>query len=126
MSGGQAEPAKAGNRRRVFIFVGGMQPKKVKVDGKVHRCPHCQAQSLRWVRQDLYLSLFFLPIFPFKTGEPYLECEACGQVFHAEEDSYWTDVWYWTTATEECLDGRTDVTCVPYTEWVNAWTALRS
>ena len=48
------------------------------------------------------------------------------QVFHAEEDSYWTDVWYWTTATEECLDGRTDVTCVPYTEWVNAWTSLRS
>lgn len=62
-----------------------MQPKKVKVDGKVHQCPHCHAQSLRWVRQDLYLSLFFLPIFPFKTGEPYLECEACGQVFHAEE-----------------------------------------
>ncbi|MDO8364893.1 MAG: extracellular solute-binding protein [Actinomycetota bacterium] len=46
--------------------------------------------------------------------------------FHAEEDDYWTDVWYWTTATEECLDGRTDVTCVPYTEWVNAWTSLRA
>jgi ABC-type spermidine/putrescine transport system permease subunit I len=46
--------------------------------------------------------------------------------FHAEEDDYWSDVWYWTTATEECLDGRTDVSCVPYTEWVNAWTKLRS
>lgn len=46
--------------------------------------------------------------------------------FHASEADYWTDVWYWTTATEECLDGRTDVQCVPYTEWVNAWTALRS
>jgi putative spermidine/putrescine transport system substrate-binding protein len=46
--------------------------------------------------------------------------------FHAEEDDYWTDVWYWTTATEACLDGRTDVTCVPYTEWVNAWNTLRS
>lgn len=46
--------------------------------------------------------------------------------FHAAEDDYWSDVWYWTTATEECLDGRTDVKCVPYTEWVNAWTALRS
>ena len=46
--------------------------------------------------------------------------------FHAEEDDYWSDVWYWTTATEECLDGRTDVSCVPYTEWVNAWTQLRS
>jgi putative spermidine/putrescine transport system substrate-binding protein len=46
--------------------------------------------------------------------------------FHAEEDDYWTDVWYWTTPTAECLDGRTDVECVPYTEWVNAWSELRS
>ena len=46
--------------------------------------------------------------------------------FHAEEDDYWTDVWWCRAATEECLDGRTDVQCVPYTEWVNAWTQLRS
>ncbi len=47
--------------------------------------------------------------------------------FHADDESgYWDDVWYWTTATEECLDGRTDVTCVPYTEWVTAWAELRS
>jgi putative spermidine/putrescine transport system substrate-binding protein len=46
--------------------------------------------------------------------------------FHATDDAYWEDVWYWTTATEECLDGRTDVKCVPYTDWVDAWTTLRS
>jgi putative spermidine/putrescine transport system substrate-binding protein len=46
--------------------------------------------------------------------------------FHAADDAYWKDVWYWTTATEECLDGRTDVKCVPYTEWVNAWNTLRT
>jgi putative spermidine/putrescine transport system substrate-binding protein len=46
--------------------------------------------------------------------------------YHADDESYWTDVWYWTTATEECLDGRTDVKCVPYTEWVAAWSALRA
>jgi putative spermidine/putrescine transport system substrate-binding protein len=46
--------------------------------------------------------------------------------FHAEEDDYWTDVWYWTTPTEQCLDGRNDVTCVGFTEWVNAWTTLRA
>lgn len=46
--------------------------------------------------------------------------------FHAEETDYWKDVWYWTTATEACLDGRTDVKCVAYTEWVNAWTKLRA
>ena len=46
--------------------------------------------------------------------------------FHAEDEAYWDDVWYWTTATEECIDGRTDVACVPYTEWVNAWSSLRA
>jgi putative spermidine/putrescine transport system substrate-binding protein len=45
--------------------------------------------------------------------------------FHAEETDYWTDVWYWTTPTSTCLDGR-DVECVPYTEWVNAWNELRA
>ena len=49
-------------------------------------------------------------------------CEA----YHAADDGYWDDVWYWTTATEQCLDGRTDVTCVPYSEWVNAWTKLKA
>jgi putative spermidine/putrescine transport system substrate-binding protein len=48
------------------------------------------------------------------------------EIFHAEDDSYWTDVWYWTTATEECLDGRTEVTCVPYAEWTTAWSELKS
>jgi putative spermidine/putrescine transport system substrate-binding protein len=48
------------------------------------------------------------------------------ELFHAQEDDYWDDVWYWTTPTEECLDGRTDVECVGYDEWVQAWSALRS
>lgn len=46
--------------------------------------------------------------------------------YHAAETDYWSDVWYWTTATAECIDGRTDVACVPYSEWVNAWNTLRS
>ncbi len=46
--------------------------------------------------------------------------------FHAEDEAYWEDVWYWTTATEACADGRTDVQCVPYSEWVNAWAELRA
>jgi len=46
--------------------------------------------------------------------------------FHASDDAYWTDVYYWNTATEKCLDGRTDVTCVPYSEWATAWSSLRN
>ena len=47
-------------------------------------------------------------------------------LFHAEDAAYWEDVWYWTTPTEECIDGRTDAECIPYEEWVRAWSALRS
>jgi putative spermidine/putrescine transport system substrate-binding protein len=46
--------------------------------------------------------------------------------FHAGDTAYWEDVYYWTTPTEACLDGRTDVKCVTYDEWVQAWTALRA
>lgn len=45
--------------------------------------------------------------------------------YHAGETAYWADVWYWTTPTSECLDGRSEA-CVPYTEWVNAWNELRA
>jgi putative spermidine/putrescine transport system substrate-binding protein len=46
--------------------------------------------------------------------------------YHAADASYWTDVYYWNTPTETCLDGRTDATCVPYSEWVKAWSSLRN
>jgi len=47
-------------------------------------------------------------------------------IFHAGDESYFEDVWYWTTPTAVCLDGRKDVECVPFTEWVNAWNELRA
>jgi putative spermidine/putrescine transport system substrate-binding protein len=49
----------------------------------------------------------------------------CAQ-FHAQETSFWNDVYYWTTPTANCLDGRTDTKCVAYDDWVKAWSQLRS
>jgi putative spermidine/putrescine transport system substrate-binding protein len=46
-------------------------------------------------------------------------------IFHAEETDYWKDVWYWTTPTAECLDGR-DVQCMDFARWVEAWTEIRA
>ena len=46
--------------------------------------------------------------------------------YHAGETAYWENVYYWNTPTEACLDGRTDVKCVPYSEWSKAWSELRS
>lgn len=46
--------------------------------------------------------------------------------FHASETDFWKNVYYWTTPTATCLDGRTDTTCVAYDDWVKAWSQLRS
>lgn len=46
--------------------------------------------------------------------------------YHAADEAYWKDVYFWNTATQTCLDGRTDVKCVPYSEWVKSWSSLRN
>ena len=47
------------------------------------------------------------------------------KIFHADEDAFWKDVWYWQTPTEECVDGRTDVKCKGFDAWIKAWTEIK-
>ncbi|MEV6303024.1 ABC transporter substrate-binding protein [Actinoplanes sp. NPDC051861] len=45
--------------------------------------------------------------------------------FHAEDEAYFDQVWYWTTPLAQCVDGRTDVTCKDYAAWTQAWTTVK-
>jgi len=45
--------------------------------------------------------------------------------FHAEDEAYWKYVYYWTTPIEKCLDGRTDVKCVDYSKWQDAFARVK-
>lgn len=49
------------------------------------------------------------------------DCEA----YHAGDAEYADQIWYWTTPIAECLDGRTDVQCMDYSEWTRAWQEIR-
>jgi putative spermidine/putrescine transport system substrate-binding protein len=44
---------------------------------------------------------------------------------HAQNEAYWEDIWYWSTAREDCADEDAETTCVDYDGWVEAWTTLR-
>ena len=44
---------------------------------------------------------------------------------HATDEAYYEDVWYWSTAREDCADTDAATTCVSYDKWVEAWTTLR-
>jgi putative spermidine/putrescine transport system substrate-binding protein len=45
--------------------------------------------------------------------------------YHADDESYYQKVWYWTTPIAQCLDGRTNVTCKDYSAWTQAWTTIK-
>ena len=47
------------------------------------------------------------------------------EIFHATDESYFENVWYWSTPQAQCLDGRTDVVCKDYSEWTQAWTEIK-
>lgn len=46
-------------------------------------------------------------------------------IFHADEDAFWKDVWYWQTPEVACVDGRTDTTCKGFDDWIKAWTEIK-
>jgi putative spermidine/putrescine transport system substrate-binding protein len=43
--------------------------------------------------------------------------------FHADDESWWEDVYYWDTPTED--GGGEGGTCVTQEDWRNAWTEIR-
>jgi putative spermidine/putrescine transport system substrate-binding protein len=43
--------------------------------------------------------------------------------YHADDPSWWEDVYYWDTPTEDC--GGEGGTCVTQEDWRNAWTEIR-
>lgn len=47
------------------------------------------------------------------------------ETFHADDDAFWEDVWYWQTPEVACVDGRTDVKCKGFDDWINAWTEIK-
>ncbi|MDO9494261.1 MAG: extracellular solute-binding protein [Nocardioides sp.] len=47
------------------------------------------------------------------------------ETFHAGDEEYAEQLWFWRTPIKECLDGRTDVECTDYAEWTQAWTEIK-
>jgi putative spermidine/putrescine transport system substrate-binding protein len=46
-------------------------------------------------------------------------------IFHAADEAYFDQVWYWNTPISQCLDGRTDVQCKDYGDWTTAWQEIK-
>ena len=43
------------------------------------------------------------------------------RTYHADDETFFDQVWPWTAPLTRCLDGRTDVECADYARWTAAW-----
>lgn len=90
--------------------------------------PNCAYRWMDWIispKVNAQVAEYF--------GEAPANSEACRytsdksfcDTFHATDEGYWKNIAFWNTPIEQCLDGRTDVKCVPYAKWVQAWTEIK-
>jgi putative spermidine/putrescine transport system substrate-binding protein len=46
------------------------------------------------------------------------------ETYHATDDAYWENVYYWTTPREDCGDDDDATTCKDQADWIEAWTEV--
>lgn len=90
--------------------------------------PNCAYKWLDWIvspKANAQVAEWF--------GEAPANARACGETsdkkfcdtFHATDETYFSKVHFWTTPIAQCLDGRTNVKCVDYSKWTQAWTTIK-
>jgi putative spermidine/putrescine transport system substrate-binding protein len=90
--------------------------------------PNCAYQWMNWIvspKVNAQVAEYF--------GESPANKLACAQTsdksfcdtYKAADADFASKIWYWTTPTAQCLDGRTGVTCKDYSAWTQAWTGIK-
>jgi putative spermidine/putrescine transport system substrate-binding protein len=90
--------------------------------------PNCAYKWMNWIvspQVNAQVAQYF--------GEAPSNAKACQYTtdknfcneYYAADAAYWKNVYYWNTPISQCLDGRTDVKCVDYAQWTQAWTEIK-
>jgi hypothetical protein len=65
----------------MFFFIGGIQPKTVRLEKHSRACPSCAHFELYTERIDQYIALFFIPLIRIRKGMPFTTCRHCNTVW---------------------------------------------
>lgn len=91
--------------------------------------PNCAYLWMNWVTKpdvQAQVAAWF--------GEAPANVKACAltvdkahcDTYHATDEAYFKKLWFWSTPQTSCLDGRTNVRCLPYSEWSKAWSSIKN
>jgi putative spermidine/putrescine transport system substrate-binding protein len=89
--------------------------------------PNCAYMWMDWVvspKVNAQIAEYF--------GEAPANAKACDEtsdpkhcdIYHADDEDYFSKVAYWNTPEADCGDDRGD-TCKDYSQWVQAWTEVK-
>jgi putative spermidine/putrescine transport system substrate-binding protein len=89
--------------------------------------PNCMYMWMNWItspKVNAQVAEWF--------GEAPAQSKACSYTsdktfcdqYHAADAAYSEKIYYWTTPTKHCLDGRGNV-CTDYSLWTQDWTAIK-
>jgi len=63
-----------------MFIIAGISPKETVIDANPRICPSCGLAQAYLKRSDSYFSLFFIPLFRVRKGEPFIMCDRCKTV----------------------------------------------
>ena len=91
--------------------------------------PNCMYKWMDWIigpQANAMATVWFgeAPVSPEGCAEAEKLSAGHCDLFHATDEAYFKDVYYWNTPTAECLDGRGPI-CKDFSEWTKAWTEIK-
>ena len=91
--------------------------------------PNCMYKWMDYIispKGNADVTVYFgeAPVSPQACAEAEKQSPGHCALFHADDESYFKDVYYWNTPTKDCGDSRGSV-CKDYSEWTKAWTEIK-
>lgn len=90
--------------------------------------PNCMYMWMDWITspdvQSQVAQYFGEAPANLKACDLNADMKAHCDTFKATDEAFHAQLHYWTVPTTECLDGRGNK-CVPYADWVKAWTDIK-
>jgi putative spermidine/putrescine transport system substrate-binding protein len=90
--------------------------------------PNCMYKWMNYIispKANADVTVYFgeAPVSPQACAEAEKQVAGWCEQFHAADEEYFKNIWYWNTPTVTCLDGRGDI-CTDFDAWTQAWTEI--
>jgi putative spermidine/putrescine transport system substrate-binding protein len=90
--------------------------------------PNCMYKWMDYIispKANADVTVYFgeAPVSPQACAEAEKQSAGHCDAFHAADETYFKDVYYWNTPTKTCLDGRGDI-CTDFDAWTKVWTEV--